>query len=616
MGRLLLFLIIPSLVALSFLSEVQSASFKIVNKCRHTIWPGLLSGATSPPLPTTGFTLESGKSRTIKIPKSWSGRIWARTLCGQDSDGKFSCATADCGSGKVECVGGAKPPATLAEFTLNGADGLDFYDVSLVDGYNLPMLIVAKDGIRGGCSATGCLVDLNGGCPAELRVARSNGSRGSVACRSACEAFGDPRFCCSEAYSTPDTQKLLGARKDGAQLPLVNKTMMYLSRLQSGGSSPSGEDKYSRVNLLTLLRISNNGVSVWHKKKRRETIMESNAFSHNCCAATATLVGVMGATFTFFNKCDYTVWPGILANAGSPPLDSTGFELPKDTSRAFQAPTGWSGRFWGRTGCTFDGSGAGSCLTGDCGSGQVECNGAGAAPPATLAEFTLGTGGQDFYDVSLVDGYNLPMIVEGTGGSGLCASTGCTSDLNQQCPAELRASEGSACKSACEAFGSPEYCCSGAYGSPATCRPSIYSEMFKAACPRSYSYAYDDATSTFTCSGADYTVTFCPSSPSQKSSRDTTTNPMTSTTTSPGSGTVTGTGTGTGSEGAVVYTGADNGVAYNTVTDSGSSSGSGGETMLADGSYLAGLAMGDSPERTVSIAFVYSASFLLILFLL
>ncbi|XP_014494622.1 thaumatin-like protein 1b [Vigna radiata var. radiata] len=335
-----------------------------------------------------------------------------------------------------------------------------------------------------------------------------------------------------------------------------------------------------------------------------------------------TTPGVMAATFTFVNRCDYTVWPGILANAGSPPLQSTGFELPKDTSRTFQASTGWSGRFWARTGCTFDGSGSGSCLTGDCGSGQVECNGAGAAPPATLAEFTLGTGGQDFYDVSLVDGYNLPMIVEGTGGSGLCATTGCTSDLNQQCPAELRASEGSACKSACEAFGSPEYCCSGAYGSPATCRPSIYSEMFKAACPRSYSYAYDDATSTFTCTGADYTVTFCPSSPSQKSSRDTTTNPMpsTSSSSSQGSGTVTGTetGAGMGSEGgAVVYTGADNGVVYNSVTDSGSSTGSGGEAMLADGSYLAGLAMGESsPRRTVSMAFVSSASFFLIFTLL
>ncbi|KAI4297745.1 hypothetical protein L6164_037616 [Bauhinia variegata] len=300
-----------------------------------------------------------------------------------------------------------------------------------------------------------------------------------------------------------------------------------------------------------------------------------------------TPAGVLGATFTFVNKCDYTVWPGILANAGTPSLDSTGFELPKDSSRLFQAPTGWSGRFWGRTGCNFDGSGSGSCITGDCGSNQVECNGAGAAPPVTLAEFTLGTVGQDFYDVSLVDGYNLPMIVEGTGGSGLCASTGCTSDLNQQCPTELKVGDGNACRSACEAFGSPEYCCSGAYNSPATCRPSVYSEMFKAACPRSYSYAYDDATSTFTCAGADYTITFCPSSPSQKSSRDPT--PMTSTTTPQGGqGSVTGIGTGTGTGTGFGY----------SVTGSGSGSSSGsGETMLADGTYLAGLAMGDSPRR-------------------
>ncbi|KAJ7978602.1 Thaumatin [Quillaja saponaria] len=321
---------------------------------------------------------------------------------------------------------------------------------------------------------------------------------------------------------------------------------------------------------------------------------------------TSSSRGVLGATFMFVNRCDYTVWPGILANAGSPRLDSTGFELPKETSRSFQAPTGWSGRFWGRTGCNFYGSGLGSCLTGDCGSGQVECNGAGAAPPATLAEFTLGTGGQDFYDVSLVDGYNLAMIVEGTGGSGPCASTGCTTDLNQQCPSELKVGDGDACKSACEAFGSPEYCCSGEYGTPSTCRPSVYSEMFKAACPRSYSYAYDDATSTFTCTGADYTVTFCPSSPSQKSSRDTT--PMTSTTPQ-GSGTGTGTGTLTGSESGSGYLG----------TGSGSSSES-GEAMLADGSYLAGLAMGDSPrtvsQSTLQSSLTMAAAFSLILCLL
>nr|XP_018679281.1 PREDICTED: thaumatin-like protein 1b isoform X1 [Musa acuminata subsp. malaccensis] len=227
-------------------------------------------------------------------------------------------------------------------------------------------------------------------------------------------------------------------------------------------------------------------------------------------------LGVEGSVFTFVNKCGETVWPGILSNAGSPQLESTGFELPVASSRSFQAPAGWSGRFWARTGCSASavgGGGAWSCATGDCGSGQVECNGAGAAPPATLAEFTLApsSAGRDFYDVSLVDGYNLPMVVAASAGA--CAATGCVVDLNRMCPAELRAAEGEACRSACEAFGTPEYCCSGAFASPATCQPSAYSQMFKAACPKSYSYAFDDPTSTFTCAGgADYTITFCPES--------------------------------------------------------------------------------------------------------
>lgn len=271
---------------------------------------------------------------------------------------------------------------------------------------------------------------------------------------------------------------------------------------------------------------------------------------------------VDAATFTFLNKCSQTVWPAIL---GHPPMETTGFQLPKGGSRAFQAPTGWSGRFWGRTGCTFDGSGSGSCATGDCGSGQMECNGAGSTA-STLAEFTLGSGSMDFYDVSLVDGYNLPVMVDVSGGSGQCKSTGCVEDLNRLCPAELRTDDGGACRSACDAYGTPEYCCKGEYGSPATCKPSAYSQVFKNACPKSYSYAYDDATSTFTCTSADYLITFCPNHPSQKSSKS-------------NNGTVNGSGP-EGSSGV------------------GSGSGSMPEAMLADGSWLANLAIGGSTRTT------------------
>ncbi|KAM0942378.1 putative Thaumatin family [Dioscorea sansibarensis] len=225
---------------------------------------------------------------------------------------------------------------------------------------------------------------------------------------------------------------------------------------------------------------------------------------------------ILSTTFTLTNECAQTIWPGILANAGSTPPASTGFALDPGVSRSIVTPAPWSGRFWARTLCSTDQSGRFSCASGDCGSGAVECSGGGAAPPTTLAEFTLGGGDgiTDFYDVSLVDGYNIAMLVEANGASAsTCTATGCVVDLNRACPAELKVGAGVACRSACEAFGTDEYCCKGAYGNPSACKPTVYSEFFKQACPRAYSYAYDDATSTFTCRSADsYVITFCPGS--------------------------------------------------------------------------------------------------------
>lgn len=56
----------------------------------------------------------------------------------------------------------------------------------------------------------------------------------------------------------------------------------------------------------------------------------------------------------------------------------------------------------------------------------------------------------------------------------------------------------------------PDVCaCSG----PSCCPPTPFSLAFKAACPDAYSYAYDDQTSTFTCTSAKapqgYEVLFC-----------------------------------------------------------------------------------------------------------
>ncbi|KAK4389152.1 Thaumatin-like protein 1b [Sesamum angolense] len=185
------------------------------------------------------------------------------------------------------------------------------------------------------------------------------------------------------------------------------------------------------------------------------------------------------------------------------------------------------GRLWGRTNCGNDSSGKFSCITGDCGTGKLECDGGRTVPTVTLAEFQLDSLPRtDFYDVSLVFGYNLPILVTPKGGSGAsCVETGCVADVNGACPSELRVTsvggEGVACKSACQAFLEDQYCCRGANNSPDTCKPTQYSQVFKSACPQAFSYAYDDANTTFSCTGvADYTITFCPfSNASQPSSR-------------------------------------------------------------------------------------------------
>ncbi|KAL6639120.1 hypothetical protein ACP70R_022850 [Stipagrostis hirtigluma subsp. patula] len=250
----------------------------------------------------------------------------------------------------------------------------------------------------------------------------------------------------------------------------------------------------------------------------------------------AFLLGTHGATavkFTFRNNCPETVWPATLTSGGRPAFPTTGFALPPGDTLSFDGVGAtWSGRVWGRYGCTGGGGARFSCESGDCGTGQVACSGAGGAPPATLAEFTLGGGGgaaKDFYDVSNVDGFNLPVEIEPAGGR--CPTTSCPSDINLVCPKELAVTKASpappprpsgggggeeeavvvGCKSACLAFGTDEYCCRGRFASPATCRPSGYSRLFKAQCPQAYSYAFDDGSSTFTCNATpEYRITFCP----------------------------------------------------------------------------------------------------------
>lgn len=206
-------------------------------------------------------------------------------------------------------------------------------------------------------------------------------------------------------------------------------------------------------------------------------------------------------TVKIVNSCDKTIQLGQLGTGITGNLPTP---IAKGKSKTYTFNGSWSGRFWARENCI----GTGCAL-------------AGAAVPASLAEFTFlaANDGHDYYDLSFVDGYNLPLsitpqsVIDKTAGSGKywCGAPACK--VAPACPVELQLKQNGVfvgCKSACSAFGNPEYCCSGAFNTPDKCPINKYAAAVKKACPDAYSYAYDDKDSLYQCVANAYTVTWCP----------------------------------------------------------------------------------------------------------
>ena len=172
--------------------------------------------------------------------------------------------------------------------------------------------------------------------------------------------------------------------------------------------------------------------------------------------------------------------------------------------------------------------------------------------PVSLAEFTLASSsGQTFYDISLVDGYNLPLAIISLypqsnnasltlippnltnpvciGTAALLAEAGSLADANlgtnasfplpldqsqsnayvqRWCPWDLQLApptgpgdgvyrfpddtiqrpQFNPCFSACAKYGQPADCCTGGFDDPRVCRPSLYSSEAKNVCPDAYSF--------------------------------------------------------------------------------------------------------------------------------
>jgi hypothetical protein len=207
------------------------------------------------------------------------------------------------------------------------------------------------------------------------------------------------------------------------------------------------------------------------------------------------------------NRCPYAVWADALPKTTLP--NGVPLEVLPDQAFSVGWPNGWSGRVWGKKGCVAANGGA------------LTCANTGAN---SLAEFTLTKtpdAGLDYYDVSLVDGFNIPIGIVNVGHPTdqsriyNCGSPICAKDLLAGCPAPLQETGANAdvvsCHNdSCKVLGNS------VMTSPYCMYPNQYTQYFKNACPTSYSYPYDDPTSTFTCkSGQDYQVVFCPTEGAQ-----------------------------------------------------------------------------------------------------
>ncbi|KAK4874357.1 hypothetical protein RN001_013717 [Aquatica leii] len=260
-------------------------------------------------------------------------------------------------------------------------------------------------------------------------------------------------------------------------------------------SSGEDEDNSSPEAYIAHLRKHRKIVDTWmwnknpktrSKRPPRNILVRLPGLKLKACTAMMvifqiTLVlllsfaSVHAVQFTIRNNIPGPIWVGIQGNPGHANLNNGGLSLNQNEQKIVNAPDNWAGRVWARTWCDPN---TNHCQTGDCGN-KFECFGSGGVPPVTLVEITLrGAGNQDFYDVSLVDGYNVLASISPQNGQGNCQTVSCSFNINNQCPQDLKQIGGNgndviACYSSCLKYNTDVYCCRGQYNSPQTCKPNV-----------------------------------------------------------------------------------------------------------------------------------------------
>ncbi|KAF8268756.1 Osmotin thaumatin-like protein [Lactarius quietus] len=194
------------LSASSFLTTTMARTFSVTNNCPYTIWPALLTYSGTAPNHPAGWLASPSSGVSFTVPDDWVGQIWGRRDCNFTSNsGPDSCLDGGCPGGLI-CTRLGQSPVTVAEFSLGpiiNSDAADQYDISLINGFNLPMRI--KNDAH--CAVSECSVDLGAKCPTPLQEPFQPPGFPS-GCNSACTAGlahdpnNDPN-CCTGKYNDP-----------------------------------------------------------------------------------------------------------------------------------------------------------------------------------------------------------------------------------------------------------------------------------------------------------------------------------------------------------------------------------------------------------------------------
>jgi hypothetical protein len=137
-------------------TPLTATTLTLHNLCSYPVWPLVIPNTGFPTISENSDRLDDGGRGLVsfRFPDSfWAGRVVARTFCS---------------SGPSRCETGSAPPATVVQMVVHAAEGqtqdLAAYNVSLMDGFNVPA-VVSPQAVGGGqCLALGCAADLNAGC--------------------------------------------------------------------------------------------------------------------------------------------------------------------------------------------------------------------------------------------------------------------------------------------------------------------------------------------------------------------------------------------------------------------------------------------------------------------